>query len=143
MKFIFIFSTCITLLLLLLFKKRERERREGFKWKGFCFVVPFLPLWSVFIIFFWCESEDWREDKTMLALLQNCSMPLARAVRSPPRTHVRPCFTAVAYASISSRANSQSQVLLGLSEKELQQLALDLNQVNLSSFPIQLHQNII
>ena len=73
----------------------------------------------------------------------NCSMPLARAVRSPPRTHVRPCFTAVAYASISSRANSQSQVLLGLSEKELQQLALDLNQVNLSSFPIQLHQNII
>ncbi|KAL2973787.1 hypothetical protein AAZX31_14G066600 [Glycine max] len=64
----------------------------------------------------------------MLALLQNCSMPLARAVRSPPRTHVRPCFTAVAYASISSRANSQSQVLLGLSEKELQQLALDLNQ---------------
>lgn len=73
----------------------------------------------------------------MLALLQNCSMPLARAVRSPPRTHVRPCFTAVAYASISSRANSQSQVLLGLSDKELQQLALDLGQVVFSSFPIQ------
>ncbi|KAG5052957.1 hypothetical protein JHK87_005155 [Glycine soja] len=64
----------------------------------------------------------------MLALLQNCSMPLARAVRLPPRTHVRPCFTAVGYASISPRANSQSQVLLGLSDKELQQLALDLGQ---------------
>ncbi|RDX96060.1 rlmN, partial [Mucuna pruriens] len=64
----------------------------------------------------------------MLALLQHCSIPLARAVRPPPPTHVRPCSTAMAYASFSPRANSQSQVLLGLSEKELQQLSLDLGQ---------------
>lgn len=66
----------------------------------------------------------------MLALLQHCtiSMPLARALRPPPPTHVRPCFTAMVHAPVSPRANSDSQVLLGLSEKKLQQLAIDFNQ---------------
>ncbi|KAK7321515.1 hypothetical protein VNO77_32241 [Canavalia gladiata] len=67
----------------------------------------------------------------MLALLQHCSMPLARAVRPPPHTHVRAYSTAaIGLAPSSSRTNSlsQSQVLLGLSEKDLQQLALDFSQ---------------
>ncbi|KAJ1399337.1 Ribosomal RNA large subunit methyltransferase RlmN/Cfr [Sesbania bispinosa] len=58
----------------------------------------------------------------MMALLQHCSVPLARALRPPPRTR------AMAFASSSPRTNSNSQVLLGLSEKDLQQLALDLGQ---------------
>ncbi|KAL2317243.1 hypothetical protein Fmac_031119 [Flemingia macrophylla] len=64
----------------------------------------------------------------MLALLRHCpivSMPLARAVRPPPRSHVRPCFTALAYAP---GAKSDSQVLLGLSKKNLQQIAMDFGQ---------------
>ncbi|XP_027940190.1 uncharacterized protein LOC114194265 [Vigna unguiculata] len=64
----------------------------------------------------------------MLALIQNCSMPLARAVRPPSRTQVQPYFSSMVCASMSPRPNSQSQVLLGLSEKELQQLALDFGQ---------------
>jgi len=61
-------------------------------------------------------------------------MPLARAVRPPSRTQVQPYFTSMAVASMSLRTEAQSQVLLGLSEKELQQLALNFGQVNLSSF---------
>jgi len=70
----------------------------------------------------------------MLALIQNCSMPLARAVRPPSRTQVQPYLTSKVCASLSPRTDSQSQALLGLSEKELQQLALNFGQVNLSSF---------
>lgn len=64
----------------------------------------------------------------MLALIQHCSMPLARAVRPPPRTHVRPSSTVMAYASLPPRPSPKSQVLLGLSENDLQKLALDLGQ---------------
>ncbi|XP_057441945.1 uncharacterized protein LOC130733719 [Lotus japonicus] len=58
----------------------------------------------------------------MLALLQHCSAPLARAFRPPPRTR------AMAIAAASPRTISQPQVLLGLSEQDLRQLALDLGQ---------------
>ncbi|XP_061363716.1 uncharacterized protein LOC133307253 [Gastrolobium bilobum] len=65
----------------------------------------------------------------MLAISMALLQPLARAVRPPPRTRVRSCTTAMSIAPSSSpRSNSQSQVLLGLSEKDLQQLALDLGQ---------------
>ncbi|BAT81229.1 hypothetical protein VIGAN_03090500 [Vigna angularis var. angularis] len=64
----------------------------------------------------------------MLALIQNCSMPLARTVRPPSRTQVQPYFSSAVRASMSPRVKSPSQVLLGLSEKELEQLALNCGQ---------------
>lgn len=74
-----------------------------------------------------------------MALLQHCSTPLARAVRPPPRARARACSTlamAMAPSSSSPRNNSQSQqqILLGMSENELQQLALDMGQVKILSF---------
>ncbi|KAI4299568.1 hypothetical protein L6164_033012 [Bauhinia variegata] len=59
-----------------------------------------------------------------MALIQQCFMPLSRMVR--PRT--RPRFFAIASAPSSTRDSQPQQVLLGLSEKELQQLALDFGQ---------------
>ncbi|KAA8539461.1 hypothetical protein F0562_026153 [Nyssa sinensis] len=61
-----------------------------------------------------------------MALLQYvCSVPLARAVRSRSRTI---SSLAVTVPSLKKVVNGDSQVLLGMSEKELQQLAMDLGQ---------------
>ena len=83
-----------------------------------------------------------------MALLQHCSTPLARAVRPPPRARARACSTlamAMAPSSSSPRNNSQSQqqILLGMSENELQQLALDLGQVKILSFAYLIWPHII
>ncbi|KAI5434473.1 hypothetical protein KIW84_021343 [Lathyrus oleraceus] len=61
----------------------------------------------------------------MMAMLHHCSIPLARvAVRPSPRTRA-----AISFATASSpRATPQSQVLLGLSENDLQKLAIDFGQ---------------
>ncbi|XP_027331223.1 uncharacterized protein LOC113846784 [Abrus precatorius] len=67
----------------------------------------------------------------MLALLQHCSMaiPLARAA---PHTRIRSCSTAITFSPSSpltiSHSQSHSQVLLGMSEKDLQHLALNFGQ---------------
>ncbi|KAF7816440.1 Ribosomal RNA large subunit methyltransferase N [Senna tora] len=69
-----------------------------------------------------------------MALIQQFSVPIARGVRPSHRTCLRSCTMAVAPSSTpdlsipSSTRDSSSQVLLGLSEKELQQVALDLGQ---------------
>ncbi|XP_004490899.1 uncharacterized protein [Cicer arietinum] len=60
----------------------------------------------------------------MMSLLHHCSMPLARVVRPSPRTRAAVSFA----TSCSTRTNSQSQVLLGLSENDLQQLSLSFGQ---------------
>ncbi|XP_028792690.1 uncharacterized protein LOC114748456 isoform X2 [Neltuma alba] len=70
-----------------------------------------------------------------MALIQQFSMPIARLVRPSHRTSLRCCTMAAATTSPcdlsvpSTTRDSQSQVLLGLSEKDLQQLALELGQV--------------
>ncbi|XP_054788755.1 uncharacterized protein LOC129294419 isoform X2 [Prosopis cineraria] len=69
-----------------------------------------------------------------MELIQQFSLPIARSVRPSLRTCLRSCTMALATSSPcdlsapSTTRDSQSQVLLGLSEKELQQLALDLGQ---------------
>ncbi|KAF8402920.1 hypothetical protein HHK36_011012 [Tetracentron sinense] len=67
-----------------------------------------------------------------MALLQHvCSVPLARAVRSRSLTiHSRSVSVSVSAPSLSPSRVSQmdSQVLLGMSEQELQQLAIDFDQ---------------
>lgn len=68
------------------------------------------------------------ERAIMMALLEHCStMPFARVVRPPPRARAVMAFATA--SSLPRTTNSQSQVLLGLSEKDLQQLALDFGQV--------------
>ena len=70
-----------------------------------------------------------------MSLLHHYSMPLARVLRPSPRTRA-----AISFATSSSPRSTipQSQVLLGLSETELQKLALDFGQVNFFSFSISL-----
>ncbi|KAI9102100.1 hypothetical protein K1719_023610 [Acacia pycnantha] len=69
-----------------------------------------------------------------MALIQQFSMPIARLVRPSHRTCLRSCTMAVATTSPSDLSvplttrESQSQVLLGLSDEELRRLALDLGQ---------------
>ncbi|KAE9606121.1 hypothetical protein Lal_00025211 [Lupinus albus] len=70
-----------------------------------------------------------------MALLHHCSTPFSRAVRPSPPTRVRLSSTmamASAEAPSSTRLSQsqqqKQQVLLGLSEKELQELALNLGQ---------------
>ncbi|KAL5102042.1 hypothetical protein RYX36_006369 [Vicia faba] len=62
----------------------------------------------------------------MMAMLHHCSIPLARVVVRPsPRTRV----AAISFATSSSpRTSPPSQVLLGLSENDLQKLAIDFGQ---------------
>jgi 23S rRNA (adenine2503-C2)-methyltransferase len=78
----------------------------------------------------------------MMAMFHHCSMPLARAVLPSSRTRAITAMS-LATSSSSSRTIPQSQVLLGLSEDELQKLALDFGQVNFLSFFISLHYCII
>jgi len=78
----------------------------------------------------------------MMSLLHHYSIPLARVVRPSPRTRAAISF-ATSSSSSSPRTIPQSQVLLGLSETELQKLALDFGQVNFFSFFIYLHSYII
>lgn len=83
------------------------------------------------------------EDPSMLAssmaLIQQFSMPIARLISPSRRTRLR-SYTIAAVAPSSVRdvsvPSSTSQVLLGLSEKELQQVALDLGQVKDLHFSI-------
>ncbi|KAK2376965.1 Radical SAM superfamily protein [Trifolium repens] len=63
----------------------------------------------------------------MMAMFHHCSMPLARAVLPSSRTRAITAMS-LATSSSSSRTIPQSQVLLGLSEDELQNLALDFGQ---------------
>ncbi|MED6167603.1 hypothetical protein PIB30_004412 [Stylosanthes scabra] len=70
-----------------------------------------------------------------MALLHHCSTPLARALCTPARDRARACSTvAMAMATAPSpstplrKSQPQQQVLLGMSENDLQQLALDLGQ---------------
>ncbi|KAK4273654.1 hypothetical protein QN277_017001 [Acacia crassicarpa] len=66
-----------------------------------------------------------------MALIQQFSMPIARLVRPSHRTCFRSCTMAVATPSpsdLSVPLTTRAQVLLGLSDEELQQLALDLGQ---------------
>lgn len=69
---------------------------------------------------------------SMALLQQLCTAHLSRAVRS--RSLTVSCSKAVTVPSLNvvkkaAGSNSQSQVLLGLSEQELQQLAIDFGQV--------------
>lgn len=72
-----------------------------------------------------------------MALLQQlCTAPLSRAVRF--RSLTVSCSKAVTVPSLNvvnkaAGSNSQSPVLLGLSEQELQQLAVDFGQVAFKS----------
>jgi 23S rRNA (adenine2503-C2)-methyltransferase len=77
----------------------------------------------------------------MMAMFHHCSVPLARAVLPSSRTRAVAAMSLA--TSSSSRTIPQSQVLLGLSEDELQKLALDFGQVNFLSFFISLHYCII
>ncbi|XP_057724811.1 uncharacterized protein LOC130940627 [Arachis stenosperma] len=64
-----------------------------------------------------------------MALLHHCSTPLARAVSTPARDRARACSTvAMAMATAPRKSQPQQQVLLGMSENDLQQLALNLGQ---------------
>lgn len=76
----------------------------------------------------------------MMAMLHHCSIPLARVVVRPsPRTRA-----AISFATASSPPTTPpSQVLLGLSENDLQKLAIDFGQVNFFPFSISLHYRII
>lgn len=74
---------------------------------------------------------------TSTALIQRvCYVPLARAVR----TRAMPLNTTMNFSTTPtpSRASppADSRVLLGLSEPELQQLALDFSQVMKTSVPL-------
>lgn len=64
----------------------------------------------------------------MMSLLHHYSMPLARVVRPSPRTRAAISFATSSSSSSPRTTIPQSQVLLGLSETELQKLALDFGQ---------------
>ncbi|MED6158267.1 hypothetical protein PIB30_031224 [Stylosanthes scabra] len=66
-----------------------------------------------------------------MALLHHCSTPLARAVCTPARDRARVAMAMATAPSPSTplrKSQPQQQVLLGMSENDLQQLALDLGQ---------------
>ncbi|GAB2288742.1 hypothetical protein Dimus_023058 [Dionaea muscipula] len=63
-----------------------------------------------------------------MALLHSvCSVPIARAVRTRSLT-ISSSSRSVSIASSSRKSHAPERVLLGMSEEELQQLAVDLGQ---------------